>query len=145
MINAVLIGLRPYYTQGRIIICVVVLPSLCIGGVLNDLPVFSDDGEIHKGRRNYLYSRSPLSEQNIIIRHKQYTCRGDSQERSYLVVTLVLPSLNRRLFFLFSLFNFMSGRFTWSTFLVTLVLPPMNRNSCAFNDPNFNTFFDAFY
>ena len=53
----------------------VVLPSFCIGGVLNDLPVFSDDGEII-GEEKYLYSRSPLCFNFLVIQRFIFLMSG---------------------------------------------------------------------
>jgi len=88
-----LIGLRPYYTVGRMMICVVVLPSFFfMSGEITQVGVFWCRGDIQE-RRYISNSRSPLSEPDTIVKvHSLHLIVGEiTQERRCKVVLSFSP------------------------------------------------------
>jgi len=135
--------IRPYCNyRGRLIVCVVVLPSFgfqVVSGVL----LFTCRGD-YTGWRIIYYSRSPLSEPDFSVFVLMFdfcnSCRGDSQGGD-IIVTLVLPSLILLLcVILFFLFHSCRGDSQGVYIFVTLVLPPMKPESCILAFMHFDHF-----
>jgi len=115
------------YIRGDVMLCVVVLPSLSESDLLvGDVRISRWRGD-SQGRSNYFNSRSPLSEPVLFFFYCFCFIRvGEITQGSTFILTLVLPSLNRFVYWrcLFISYS-MSGRFTGEEINFQLSFSPL--------------------